>query len=234
MNRRGFALVAVLWLLAMVSASVAIGLDAARLSVTAARNRLGLAKAEWARESCVAIAQARYEKWVQASDAIDQNQLDTAVTKLFRIDSVDLGDGTWCSQAYTDGGAVVRLQDVDSGGICPKVVATTQWRLNLNSAPPALLACLPGLDREAVRVVVGARRARPFHSIDDVLTVLSGEQRRGIMRQYGTFSRMVALHPPLVLLEAVGHAGWPSLESGLTVAARVGGRQLEIVWREAR
>src|SRR5690242_19582959 len=52
MNRRGFALLAVLWVLTALTALVGTGLLVARFGADTTRNRVLLARAEWAREAC--------------------------------------------------------------------------------------------------------------------------------------------------------------------------------------
>lgn len=59
MNRRGFALLAVLWVLALLSAALAVTSAELRTEFRASRNRVLLARGRWAAEACVAIATDR-------------------------------------------------------------------------------------------------------------------------------------------------------------------------------
>src|SRR6266581_4145924 len=80
MSRRGFALLAVLWVLTALTALTGAGLIVARLGSETTRNRLLLARAEWAREACGEILIARF-----------------AVDPTIRVlNAIDLGRGTWC------------------------------------------------------------------------------------------------------------------------------------------
>lgn len=81
MNRQGFTLVSVLWLLVVISAATAGSLELARLEARAAANRILLRRAAWARAACAAIAGAR----------ISEGQ------PLTGLDSVDLGGRLWCT-----------------------------------------------------------------------------------------------------------------------------------------
>ncbi len=54
MNKRGFGLLAVLWVVTALTALTGAGLLVARLGSETTRNRVLLARAEWAREACVA------------------------------------------------------------------------------------------------------------------------------------------------------------------------------------
>ena len=237
MKRDGFALLATLWLLAMVGAATTIGLTAARLSVKAARNRVLLAKAEWARDGCFEILKARYESWAAQADAVDQTGLNRDPGRLFTVDSTDLGDSIWCNVQSTDGGSVVPRYYADSAGICPRMVPAPgfQWRLNLNTAPASLLGCLPGLDRAAVGALVENRRRGPaFRTMEEVLAALSIDSRTKVLASYGALGRMAALQPPLLLINANGWAGRPALSSRVTVVAAAGGAKLVVFWREAQ
>jgi hypothetical protein len=83
MTRRGFALVAVLWLLAAVSAVAGGAMEVAGNGHLEATNRLTLTRGRWAAEACEAILRARF--------AADRRAL--------RLDTVDLGRNTWCVAA---------------------------------------------------------------------------------------------------------------------------------------
>jgi hypothetical protein len=97
MTRRGFALVAVLWLLAAVSALAGGAIEVAGAGRLEAINRLTLTRGRWASEACEAILRARF--------AADQRAAG--------LDSVDLGRGTWCLAWMED--SVTRV-DSDSAG----------------------------------------------------------------------------------------------------------------------
>lgn len=86
MNRRGTALLLVLWLVAALAGISGVALHGLRIDTQAARNRLVLIRAAWARESCVAILLARF---------------DTAAS-MRGVDSTDLGHGAWCSATVHD------------------------------------------------------------------------------------------------------------------------------------
>lgn len=69
MSRRGFALVAVLWLLAAAGSVVLVGSLAAREAVRAAHNRISLLRARWIAEGCAAEARARLDAALQAGSS---------------------------------------------------------------------------------------------------------------------------------------------------------------------
>jgi len=59
MNRRGVALLTVLWAVSVLSVLAATGLAAVRTGERTSFNRIALARGRWAAEGCLAIAQAR-------------------------------------------------------------------------------------------------------------------------------------------------------------------------------
>ncbi len=79
-SERGFALLVTLWLITALGILAGAAMAAARTGGMAARNRIVLRRAAWAREACLAILRA-----------------DTSGASLRRgLDSVDLGNSTWC------------------------------------------------------------------------------------------------------------------------------------------
>lgn len=86
MNRRGMALLLVLWLLVALSSLAGVTLAGARVGNQTSRNRLALTRAGWAADGCLAILRSRYPASVAG------------------IDSVDLGQEIWCSARVSDPG----------------------------------------------------------------------------------------------------------------------------------
>lgn len=125
MTHRGFALLAVLWAVTAITIFTALALLGARTGAAATRNRLLLARAAWAREACAEILLARYAQ-------------DPGVR---RIDSVDLGRGTWCRAGLEDLAA----------------------KLNVNLAPEPALGAV-------VRALVGDT-LRADSSVDEILVL---------------------------------------------------------------
>lgn len=98
MNVRGFALLAVLWLLVALTAVGGVALATTRLGAHTTRNRVLLARAAWAREACVEILHARYAQHPDVRG----------------IDTVDLGRGTWCMARVEDPGAKLNLNAAEA------------------------------------------------------------------------------------------------------------------------
>ena len=101
MNRRGFALLAVLWVLTALTALTGVGLLVARVGSETTRNRMLLARAEWAREACGEILSARF--------AVDPTIRGLA--------PIDLGRGTWCRASLQDPAAGLNLNTADRAAL---------------------------------------------------------------------------------------------------------------------
>jgi len=69
MNRRGFALLAVLWVLTALTALTGAGLLVARLGSETTRNRSLLARAEWAREACGEILWIKFQTDLESCES---------------------------------------------------------------------------------------------------------------------------------------------------------------------
>ncbi|MEO8200999.1 MAG: hypothetical protein ABI679_10795 [Gemmatimonadota bacterium] len=108
MNRRGFALLAVLWLIAALAILVSGGLALARTGLTASSNRVMLARAGWAREACVEIMMQRGF----STNARSHHQEVTGTRG-----SVDLGRTTWCSLQVEDPAGRINLNLADKASL---------------------------------------------------------------------------------------------------------------------
>jgi general secretion pathway protein K len=122
MSRRGFALLAVLWVLTALGVLGGVALAVARAGSQTTRNRTLLARADWAREACVEILLARYA----------QNPAVRAV------DSVDLGRGTWCRATLEDPAAKLNLNLADRAAL-RTVLSAVSRRASTDSLVDALL-----------------------------------------------------------------------------------------------
>jgi len=122
MTRRGFALLAVLWLVTAVTVLAGAAVAVARLGSATTRNRVWLARAGWAREACVEILLARYA----------QN------SSVRHIDPVDLGRGTWCAASVDDPSAKLNVNLAAR----PALVSVLQTVVRRGSAVDSLVDAL--------------------------------------------------------------------------------------------
>jgi hypothetical protein len=107
-RRSGFALLAALWLIVALAVLGAVGIESARTGSLVTRNRVLLARAEWARAACAEILLARYAA----------NPATRAVPP------VDLGRRTWCRATVEDPAARLDLNAAPREAVAQVVCAT--------------------------------------------------------------------------------------------------------------
>lgn len=247
MTRRGFALLAVLWLIVALAAVGGVSVAGARLGVATTRNHVLLARADWAREACVEILRARY---VQHPD-------------LRTLDTVDLGRGTWCTATVEDPGAKLNLNEASrehlvavlSAPLADSVIAhrpyvdlsqiaanglerllTTRGsgQININAAPREVLAAVPGLTSEAVSVILGRRAmGGRLTSADELAASISPSARNVLYAEYQDFLRAATFAPGQLVVVVVGGVRDTRLVVRETLTAVPLPERLAIVRREA-
>jgi len=231
MSRRGFALLAVLWVLTALTALTGAGLLVARLGGETTRNRVLLARAEWAREACGEILLARF--------AVDPT--------IRELDPIDLGRGTRCRASLEDPAGRLNLNTADREALVqlfkavvveqalaesvivqrargklydlmqvPGLDSTVRARLapfvtvrgtgviNVNAAPREVLRTLPGLTEEGVLLLTSRRDLRPLHSADELAGLLSRSSRTVFLSSYAEFVRAAVFAPPQLIVNVEG------------------------------
>jgi len=231
MNRRGFALLAVLWVLTALTALTGAGVLVARLGSETTRNRILLARAEWAREACGEILLARF--------AVDPT--------IREFEPIDLGRGTWCRASLEDPAAKLNLNTADPEALAqlfrvvgvpqalaesvlvrrargtlydlsqvPGLDSTIAARLtpfvtvrgtgvvNVNAAPREVLCTLPGMTEEGVFLLMSRRAVRPLHSADEFAGLLSRSSRTMFLSSYAEFVRAAVFDPPQLIATVEG------------------------------
>lgn len=259
MKQRGFALLAVLWVLTALTALTGAGLLVARLGSETTQNRVLLARAEWAREACGEILSARFAA-------------DHSVRVL---DSIDLGRGTWCRASLDDPAGRLNLNTADrealvqlfkAVGVQQAIADTVMVRrargtlydlrqvpgvdstiaaclnpfvtvrgtgvVNVNAAPPEVLRTLPGMTEEGVFLLTSRRVLRPLHSADELAGLLSRSSRTVFLGSYAEFVRTAVFDPPqLIATVEGGVSGTPIVARATLTAVPVPGR-LAVIRRE--
>jgi type II secretory pathway component PulK len=259
MNRRGFALLAVLWVLTALTALTGVGLLVARLGSETTRNRILLARAEWAREACGEILAARF-----AADPTIRG-----------LDPIDLGRRTWCRASLEDPAARLNLSTADrevvvqlfksvgvrpgladsvivqrgrgtlfdlrqvpgldstiSARLMPFVTVRGTGAVNVNAAPREVLRTLPGMTEEAVFLLTSRRVLRPLHSADELAGLLSRSSRTVFLDSYAEFVRAAVFDPPQLIATVEGGVrGTPIVAHATLTVVAIPGR-LAVVRRE--
>jgi len=259
MNRRGFALLAVLWVLTALTALTGAGLLVARLGSEATRNRILLARAEWAREACGEILSARFA-------------IDPTIRKL---DPIDLGRRTWCRASLDDPAARLNLNTADQQAVvqlftavgvepalaesvivrrargtvydllqvpgldsavaahlAPFVTVRGTGVVNVNTAPRDVLRTLPGMTEESVFLLTSRRAERPVHGADELTGLLSRSARAVFLDSYAEFVRAAVFDPPQLIATIEGGVrGTPIVARATLTTVPVPGR-LAVIRRE--
>jgi general secretion pathway protein K len=249
MNRRGFALLTVLWVVAALSGMVGATLALARTGVNASRNRITLTRAAWAREACAEIVLGQYHH-------------DSVVRG---VDTTDLGRGAWCRAELSNTGAKLDLNHAspaalgsvlqndtlldalldwrDADDIARPLGTEAEWyrnaqrrvprngpladvgeltlvrgfdssrvaqltrllstdgteQLDINAAPPELLATLPGLTAEAVEALLSWRsNGQRIEGAEQLIALLSPAARETLLQHYQEFTRQVVYTEPRI------------------------------------
>lgn len=223
---RGFALIAVLWLITALATLVALGLGGVRVGSRTSANRIVLTRGRWAAEACQAIAQAR---WVA------HRLPDTA--------TIDLGRGTRCAWTLEDPSTRFNLNTVepdvllaagfhlsfvralverrrqgpieDPGQLADipgfdssrvsLVTVTGQGAINLSAASRAVIGALPGMTPESVERLLYRRAVgRPIASLDELTAELSPPARSELLARYADLARLTSFAAPVLVLRATG------------------------------
>ena len=104
--------------------------------------------------------------------------------------------------------------------------------INVNAAPQAVLAALPGMTEETVRIVMMHRSTGPLPDADVLAGLLSPSARARLLASYPEFVRAVVFAPPqLVGFVTGGVRGTPITARVTLTTVPVGGR-LAVIRRE--
>jgi DNA uptake protein ComE-like DNA-binding protein len=223
------------------------------------RNRILLARAEWAREACGEILLARF--------AVDPT--------IRGLDPIDLGRGSWCRASLEDPAARLNLNTAErealvqlfrAAGVQPAVAesaivrrsmgilydlrqvagvdSTIATRLrpfvtvrgtgvvNVNAAPPEVLRTLPGMTEESVSLLTSRRTRRPVQGADELAGLLSRSGRAVFLDSYAEFVRVAAFDPPQLIAIIEGRVrGTPIVARATLTTVPVPGR-LAVIRRE--
>jgi general secretion pathway protein K len=246
-DRRGMALVAVLWLVTLLAAAVGAGVAGFGLAHRSARNRLALTRGHWAAEACLAIVAARWpEGRVAAADTMELGrttrcawQLDDPTARLnvnlvaldvlrrfFQGAGVEPDAAAALADAVVDRRARAPFTDVRQleaiagfpRAVLPHLTVDGPGRVNVAAAPPSVLRAFPGLSEHAVRILVDAqRRGRPVGSLDALVGALPPPDRELALRFYAELARDLAFGRSQVVVTATGWVGTEGTDPHATI-----------------
>lgn len=227
--RRGFALLAVLWVIAALSALVGLGLGALRVGAGASANRLELMRGQWAADACLAIAQAR---WVghrlsdtatialgretscawRVEDPTARLNVNTAPREVLAALALErrvipsVMDSLVLHRPFQDTAQVRAIVGPD-GALVGDLTVDGPGTIDLNRASPEIIEALPGLRAEAAEQLAEHRRlGRPVTGLDQLVSALPGS-RPALLAHYADLSALVTFAPPQFLITATGWVG---------------------------
>jgi hypothetical protein len=220
-SRHGFALVAVLWAIALLSGVAGLGTAGIRLGQRTTMNRIAMIRGRWAAEGCLAIAERRAAGGAVADTAtIDLGRSVTCSWRITRPDALlDIntaprdvlvrlatGRGVALDSASRFADAIVagrRAQPFTDVRQVSTVVASQSGMLtyltvdgsglvDVSAASSAVLGSLPGLSPEASEMIVRRRDVgSPIGSVDELAGALSPEGRAALLARYGDLAPMI-------------------------------------------
>jgi len=236
MSRRGFALVAVLWTVALLGGVVGLGVAGTRLGQRTTVNRIVMTRGRWAAEACLAIAEARATRdalkdtatidlgrsvtcrWtIEHPDALlDLNAAPAAV--LVRLatmvglthDSAQLFAEAMVTQRRRGGFTDVRQIESLPGAkrILHYLTVDGSGRVDLSTAGTAVLAALPGMTPEAVELLVRRREIGvSVRGVDELSGALSPAGRAALLAEYADLAPIVTFESHRLVLTAEGWVG---------------------------
>lgn len=237
MSRSGFALIAVLWTIALIGAVTGAGIGAVRIGDRTTANRAGLLRGRWAAEACLAIAAARWggERF-RSADTVGLGRtttchwwLDDPTSRLNvnRVSREILGrflarlslapdsaaaflDAVMARRGQAPFDAITELAALAGfdGSILPFLTVDGPGTLNAASAESAVLLALPGMTTEAVDRLIGARTGgQPIGDIDALIGALSPAGQKALVSVYAELSLLLTFSPARFVLTAQGYVG---------------------------
>jgi type II secretory pathway component PulK len=233
MNRRGVALIAVVWVVAVCAGVVGLGFAGLRQHVLAATNRGILIRARWAAEACLAVWRGHWAVGRSGSDTVDLGgsvtcrvfatdptamvNVNTASANLVRRAALGTGIPAESIDVFAQSlaAALARApleypqQLTALAGFDPRLteVLTTvgSGAINLNSAAAPVLFALPGFTGEAVERVLERRAAgRPLVSLGDLTEDLSPVGAGALRDALPDLMRLVTFTAPQLVVTAEG------------------------------
>lgn len=212
-HRRGFALLAVLWIVVALGALTTSALAGARQGSAASARHVSWLRGYWAAEACLASATAR------ALAAPGDRPLEQLLSQR---ESLTLANGARCDLVAGDPGE--RINRDSTPELLPRLDSLLAWsgdtsaerrrslltrygdgRINLARAPALVIAALPGMTADAERVISGARTwGRPLRDLDDLMGRLSPTARNSLVAVWPELVGLAAFRTTAVVVTARG------------------------------
>jgi len=104
--------------------------------------------------------------------------------------------------------------------------------INLNAAPPKILATLPGTTEETVRMLIMHRRETPIPNADVLAGLLSPSARRALLASYPEFVRSAVFTAPQLVGTVTGGVHGTRLVARVTLTMVPVAGRLAVIRRE--
>lgn len=118
------------------------------------------------------------------------------------------------------------------GALTPFLTTRGTGAINLNAAPPEILATLPGMTDEAIRMVIMHRRETPLPNADALVGLLSPTGRRALLASYPEFVRSAVFATPQQLATVIGGVRGTPLVARVTLTMVPVAGRLAVIRRE--
>jgi type II secretory pathway component PulK len=238
-TRRGFALIAVLWVVVALGALSAGTVARARADAVSTGDRVARMRGRWAAEACLAVAQSRIEAGLKTRDVLEEPPAD----------SLAFANGARCVTTALDPGTRIRRDSAPASLLArfdsmltalghdslARDTLLTSWgdgRINVNTAPLVVLAALPGLGDDALRVVAEARAwHRPFAGMDDLASRLPPHARARLMDSFRDIMPWVSFQTSGLVLTARGWVEGARATESIELLVVNGGNRMAVIQR---
>jgi type II secretory pathway component PulK len=104
--------------------------------------------------------------------------------------------------------------------------------INLNAAPRAVLATLPGISTEGVEILLRQRRIAPVTNADAFVGLLSPASRTTLLASYPEFVRTAVFAPPQLVAVVTGGVGGTPITASVTLTLVPVAGRLAVIRRE--
>ena len=116
--------------------------------------------------------------------------------------------------------------------LLPLLTTRGSGAINVNAAPTEVLATLPGMTEEAVRVLILHRGAAPLRNADELVGLLSPSARATLLASYPEFVRAAVFAPTQLVATVTGGVRGTQLQARVTLTMVPVASRVAVIRRE--